>query len=235
MMTAQAKKPSGVVFVLNCFVIILIFGLPIVLLGGNWLWLEGWLFGLWLVAMVLSNYVYLYRYDPALLAERSKRPGSDNQKGWDKYLSIVILVLALAWLILIPLDAQRFHWSPDFPVWLKALGGLALMPALYLIYRATVENTFLSAMVRIQTERKQHVIATGVYGFVRHPLYLGCMLMLCGAPLLLGSIAGLIIALGALLILAGRIMGEERMLVDELEGYGEYRRKVRYRLIPWIW
>jgi len=77
-----------------------------------------------------------------------------------------------------------------FPVLLKVLGGVALLPSLYLIYRATVENTFLSTLVRIQADRKQQVISTGVYGFVRHPLYLGCLLMLIGAPLLLGSIYG---------------------------------------------
>jgi hypothetical protein len=67
---------------------------------------------------------------------------------------------------------------------------VALVPALYLIYQATVENTYLSTLVRIQTDRNQHVISTGVYGFVRHPLYLGCLLMILGAPLLLGSLYG---------------------------------------------
>ncbi len=111
----------------------------------------------------------------------------------------------------------------------------AVVPALYLIFRATTDNTFLSARVRIQTERKQHVISTGVYGFVRHPLYLGCLLLMGGAPLLVGSVWGLIITLIGLVALIGRIVGEEKMLIDELEGYTEYKTKVRYRLIPFIW
>jgi protein-S-isoprenylcysteine O-methyltransferase Ste14 len=103
------------------------------------------------------------------------------------------------------------------------------------MFRATVENTFMSSLVRIQTDRKQRVISTGVYGFVRHPLYLGCVLMMFGAPLLLGSIFGLSISVLTVFVLAARIMGEEKMLVNELEGYEDYKKKVTYRLIPFVW
>ena len=222
-------------FIFSSLITILIFPVVILFLSGNWLWLEGWIFSLWFDVMVLSNMIYLYLHDPALLAERSKAPGSDNQKKWDKYLLTGAYLMALVWFIIMPLDAKRFGWSPYFPVWLKVLGGVALLPSLYLIYRATVENTFLSTLVRIQTDRKQQVISTGVYGFVRHPLYLGCLLMLLGAPLLLGSIYGLIIGLIALIVLVGRIIGEEKMLVNELEGYQDYKKKVTYRLITFVW
>lgn len=146
-----------------------------------------------------------------------------------------IAFLAILWFIIMPLDAERFGWSPDFPVWLKVLGGLALLPALYLIERTTMENTYLSTAVRIQSERKQQVISTGVYGFVRHPLYLGCVLMMLGAPLLLGSLYGLLISLVGVAVLVIRILGEERMLAEELEGYEAYKKKVTYRLIPLVW
>lgn len=234
-MATENKKITVGRFIFNSLITILIFPAVILFLSGNWLWLEGWIFSLWFDAMVLSNYVYLYLHDPALLAERSKMPGSDNQKQWDKYLVIVIYLMAIVWLIIMPLDTKKFGWSPYFPLWLKVLGGVALLPSLYLIYRATVENTFLSTLVRIQTDRKQYVISTGVYGFVRHPLYLGCLLMLFGAPLLLGSLYGLIIGLIGLMVLVGRIMGEEKMLVNELEGYEDYKKKVKYRLIPFVW
>lgn len=134
-----------------------------------------------------------------------------------------------------PLDAKRYGWTAYFPVCLKVLGGVALLPALYFLYRSTVENTFASTLVRMQKERKQHVISTGVYGFVRHPMYLGGLLMWLGAPLLLGSIYGLMISLILTPLVAFRIIGEEKMLVNELEGYEEYKKKVRYRLIPFVW
>ncbi len=222
-------------FIFSSLITILIFPAVILFLSGNGLWLEGWIFSLWFDAMVLSNMMYLYWKDPALLAERSKAPGSDNQKQWDKYLIIGIYLWALVWFIIMPLDAKRFGWSPLFPVWLKVLGGVALLPALYLIYQATVENTYLSTLVRIQTDRKQHVISTGVYGFVRHPLYLGCLLMTLGAPLLLGSLYGFIIGFIGVIAVVGRIIGEENMLVNELEGYEEYKKKVTYRLVPFVW
>jgi protein-S-isoprenylcysteine O-methyltransferase Ste14 len=222
-------------FIFNIVMTTLFFPAVTLLIAGTWQWIEGWIFGLWFSAMVLSNFVYLYLYDPDLLAERTKAPGSDNQKGWDKIVLIASMLLAVAWLVIMPLDAKRFGWSPSFPIWLKVLGGLLLAPALFLIFRATVENTFLSTMVRIQSERKQRVITTGVYGFVRHPLYLGCMMMILGAPILLGSTSGLVIGLIAIIILIGRIIGEEAMLVAELEGYAEYQKKVSYRLIPGIW
>jgi protein-S-isoprenylcysteine O-methyltransferase Ste14 len=234
-MAAESKKMSPVAFVLNLLTSALFFPAITLLLAGNWHWVEGWIFALWFDVMILFNLIYLYWKDPALLAERTKAPGSANQKSWDKYLMISIFAIALLWFIVLPLDAERFHWSPDFPIWLKILGDVALIPALYLIERATIDNTYLSAIVRLQRERKQHVITTGVYGFVRHPLYLGCALMMFGAPLLVGSVYGLIISLIGLLVLAGRIIGEEKMLVEELEGYEEYKKKVKYRLIPFIW
>ena len=143
--------------------------------------------------------------------------------------------MAIIWFVLMPLDAKRFGWSPAFPVWLKVIGGVALLPAIYLIYKATVENTYLSTLVRIQTDRKQQVISTGVYSFVRHPLYLGCFLMMLGAPLMLGSLYGLILCLISIPMIIGRIIGEEKMMVIELEGYKEYKKKIKYRLIPLIW
>lgn len=125
--------------------------------------------------------------------------------------------------------------SPAFPTWLKVVGALLLLPALYLIQRATMENTYLSTLVRIQDDRGHTVISTGVYGFVRHPLYLGCFLMMVGGPLLVGSVAGLLITALGTGGLVARIRGEERMLRTELQGYADYERNVPYRLIPYLW
>ncbi len=234
-MATKSNQMSAWKFWLNVVVGALFYPGAILLLAGDWLWAEGWLFGLWMDAMFVSIMIYMYRHDPALLAERAKAPGADNQKGWDKYLLSGIYVVAIIWLVLMPLDAKRFGWSPAFPIGLKVLGGVLLLPALYFLFQATAQNTFLSTRVRIQSERKQRVISTGVYGFVRHPLYLGCVLMMFGAPLLLGSVVGLVISVFAFFVLAGRIIGEEKMLVNELEGYEEYKQKVRYRLIPFVW
>jgi len=229
------KSKSKISQIVTSLIASLLFIVMILLLAGDWFWIEGWVFIIFWLAMTLSIGIYLSRYDPALLAERSKMPGSDNQKGWDKYYQSFAYLSLIVWVIIMPLDAKRYAWSPYFPGWLKVVGGVALLPALYFLFQSVATNTFASTMVRIQTERKQHVISTGVYGFVRHPMYLGNSFMLVGTPLMLGSIYGLIIGLIAIFFMAVRIIGEERMLVNELEGYEDYQKKVRYRLIPFVW
>jgi protein-S-isoprenylcysteine O-methyltransferase Ste14 len=134
-----------------------------------------------------------------------------------------------------PLDAKRFGWSPVFPLWLKAAGVAMLIGSAFLFFRSYTDNTFLSTLVRIQEERRQQVVSGGVYGFVRHPMYLGGILMFIGTPLLLGSVYGVLIGLALTLLLMARIVGEEAMLARNLDGYQDYMQKVRYRLFPFIW
>jgi protein-S-isoprenylcysteine O-methyltransferase Ste14 len=134
-----------------------------------------------------------------------------------------------------PLDAKRFGWSPAFPPWLNILGGPLLVGSFFLFFRSYTDNTFLSPLVRIQEDRMQRVVSTGVYGFVRHPMYLGAILMFVGAPLLLGSLYGIPAGIALIILLMARILGEEAMLIRDLEGYREYTRNVRYRLFPFIW
>ena len=216
-------------------VYILVFPVLILFLSGDWFWVEGWIFDIWFIIMCFSVIAYLYRSDPALLAERFKQPGTSNQKGWDKYFVIGLVIGFFAWIVIMPLDAKRFGWTGVIPVWLQVVGAILLLFSCFLFYRSYRDNTFLSPLVRIQKERKQKVITTGVYGFVRHPMYLGAVLLFAGTPLLLGSLYGLIVGFLMILLLAARIVGEEKMLVNELEGYEDYKKKVKYRLIPFIW
>jgi protein-S-isoprenylcysteine O-methyltransferase Ste14 len=216
-------------------VYVLIFPALLLLLSGSSRWIEGWLFSAWYGALCFTTILWLYRRDPALLAERYQRPGAGNQKGWDVYVVVGIAVGFVAWIVIIPLDAKRYAWSPGFPVWLKAVGCAALLASSFLFFRSYTDNTYLSPLVRIQRERKQQVVSTGVYGVVRHPMYLGGSLLFLGGPLLMGSRWGLGIGATMVLLLAGRIVGEEKMLGEELEGYAEYKKRVRSRLLPFVW
>ena len=233
MATEKNKLTAGRMILTAIY--ILIFPTLILFLSGDWLWVEGWIFNIWFIALCATTIIYLYRNDPALLAERYRRPGTANQKGWDKYVVYGLVLGFILWIVLMPLDAKRYGWSADFPLWLKILGGIGLLLSSFLFYRSYADNTFVSPLVRIQTERKQQVVSTGVYGFVRHPMYLGGILLFIGTPLLLGSIYGVLIGVVISFLLVARIVGEERMLVKELEGYADYRKKVKYRLIPFIW
>jgi protein-S-isoprenylcysteine O-methyltransferase Ste14 len=217
--------------------IITIFSVPalIFILAGDWFWIEGWIFSIWFIVLCVTSILYLYFKDPALLLERYNMPGKSNQKSWDEYVVYGISFGFLALFVITPLDAKRFGWTTYFPFWLKIAGCVFLIISFFFMYRSYTDNTYLSPLVRIQTERKQKVVTTGVYGFVRHPMYLGATMLFLGAPMLMGSMFGILIGVALILLLSGRIIGEEKMLLSELEGYEDYRKKVKYRLIPFIW
>ena len=134
-----------------------------------------------------------------------------------------------------PLDAKRFGWSPAFPLWLQFIGIGILSLSFLFFFRSYIDNPFLSPLVRVQAERRQTVVTQGVYRIVRHPMYLGGVLMFLGTPLLLGSVFGILIGLALTALLMARAVSEERLLIRELEGYAEFVEKVRYRLIPFVW
>ena len=217
------------------FLYILLFPALILLLSGDLFWLAGWIFCIWFVLLCFSTILYLYRKDPALLEERYKQPGAGNQEGWDRYVVYGLVIGFTFWIVIMPLDAKRFGWSPVFPIWVNILGGAGLAGSFFLFFRSYTDNTFLSPLVRIQEERGQQVVSTGVYGFVRHPMYLGGILMFVGSPLLLGSVYSVLAGLVLTILLMARILGEEKMLGRDLEGYREYTQTVRFRLIPYIW
>ncbi len=217
------------------FLYILIFPALILGLGGDWRWTAGWIFDAWFILLCAATIIYLALRDPALLAERFRKPGTGSQKGWDKYVVLGLVIGFAVWIAIMPLDAKRLGWSPAFPVWLMAAGGAGLLASSFFFYRAYRDNPFLSPLVRIQKERGHSVVSSGVYGVVRHPMYLGAVLLFVGTPVLLGSLYGLVAGLLLTVLLASRIIGEEKMLVKDLAGYIEYRQKVKFRLIPFIW
>jgi protein-S-isoprenylcysteine O-methyltransferase Ste14 len=233
-MSTPAPQLSLTTFVLTV-VWILLFPALLLLLGGNPRWAQGWVISIWFLALCFSTIAYLYIRDPGLLAERYRQPGSGQQVSWDRYVVVGLVVGFIVWILVMPLDAERFGWSPTFPVWPQGLGLLSLLGSAILFVRSYADNSFVSPLVRVQDERDQRVVSTGVYGFVRHPMYLGGILLFLGAPLLLGSVWGLAIGLGLSLLLVARIAGEERLLESELEGYAEYKARVRYRLVPHVW
>ncbi len=231
----QAVHPVSTLRLAGAALYIALWPALMFVLAGDARWLEGWAFAGWFLGLCATVIAWLWRKDPALLAERFRRPGSGGQKGGDQAVVYALAVGFAAWIAVMPLDARRFGWTPPLPVGLKVLGAALLAGSAFLLFRAFRDNTFLSPLVRVQTERRQRVVSSGVYGFVRHPMYLGAVLMFVGAPLLVGSAAGLGLGVAMTLLLASRIVMEERVLLGELEGYAEYRRTVRYRLIPRLW
>lgn len=202
--------------------------------AGTLAWPGAWAFLAIMAAGGLTISLWLARHDPALLAERLAPPIQREQKLWDKVFMSIILVLFCAWLVLMALDAGRFHWSTVPPV-AQAAGALCIVACLWAAFLTFRENTFAAPVVKIQKDRAQHAVTTGPYRYVRHPMYGGALLFFVGVPLLLGSWYGLAFAPLLVVALAIRIVMEERTLVAELPGYADYAARVRYRLIPGVW
>ena len=182
----------------------------------------------------LAMAYWMLRNNPALLAERMAPLIQRQQKTWDKILIVSLLVLWAAWFVIMGLDAMRYRWS-DMPLWTQALGALAIVISMYIIFLTMRANTFAAPVVKIQTERGHRVVSDGPYAIVRHPMYGGALLLIVGTPLLLGSWWGLAATPVIVLLLAARAVLEERTLARELEGYRDYASRVRYRLVPGVW
>ena len=219
---------------IGAFFYLLIFPAILLFLGGDWRWTEGWIYSILFYIMCSANLLYLHFKDPALLKERFGSPVQKEQKPWDKVLLILFFIEFLVCFAIMPLDARRFHWSPEFPLWIRVAGALLLAVALFMVFEALRENTFAAPVVKMQKERGQKVISTGMYGVVRHPMYAGAVLLFISTPLLLGSIYGLALGLLLIVTIAARSVGEEAMLKQELEGYRDYMKKVKWRIIPLV-
>jgi len=191
---------------------------------------QGWLYvATWI--LVGSTYtVYVARHDPALLKRRTEAGVAHEREPAQK---IIISFLYVAFLLLVtlpPLDF-RFGWS-RMPWYGSVLGDALIGLSFYVFYLVAKVNTYAAANVRV--EEGQHVISTGAYAIVRHPMYLGALFLVVGTPIALGSAWSLLVVLLFLPILYFRITNEEKVLKRDLRGYEEYTRTVRYRLIPGI-
>jgi protein-S-isoprenylcysteine O-methyltransferase Ste14 len=195
-------------------------------------WMRGWLLVLAFIVLTIPSVVYLRRTNPEIFFARSRF--HEGTKSWDKVLVAILLLSLAAELPIAALDAGRFRWS-HAALWVIVLGYVLLSAGYFISVWAYRVNKFAEPGVRIQTDRGQKVIDTGPYAIVRHPVYVGGLLLAVGIPLALGSFWALVpAAVGSLTILV-RIAWEEQTLREELAGYNDYASRVRYRLIPGIW
>jgi protein-S-isoprenylcysteine O-methyltransferase Ste14 len=209
-------------------------GLLLFSVAGNWQWEQAWAFLAIFAVGSIAFSVWLLRRDPALLASRLGPLVQRGQPIWDRVFLLTFVLIWCGWLVVMALDAQRWHRS-DMPPSLNIVGGALVIAgflATVLVFR---ENSFAAPVIRVQAERGQRVIDTGPYAFVRHPMYAAAVLYLAGMPLLLGSWYGLLIVPLMIAGMAPRAVFEERLLKRELPGYADYMTRVRYRLIPGVW
>ena len=225
----DARRIAGVVF--N----VVIFGVLLFGAAGTIGWWRAWIFlGVVLIATVLTM-VTAFRSNEELLNERFKPPVQKDQPLADKIILIVFVALFFCLVVMIPLDVFRWHWLPGPGVFISVIGLVLFAAGWWLIAISMKANPFAAPVVKYQAERQQSVVATGPYRLVRHPMYAGGLLIMIGMPLWLGSYTAALFAGLPIIALAIRIVFEERFLKRELNGYGDYTARVRYRMVPLVW
>jgi protein-S-isoprenylcysteine O-methyltransferase Ste14 len=208
-----------------------IVGALVFLVAGTLRYAEAWIFLGTFFGASLSITIYLMRLDPKLLERRVRAGPVAEQRPRQRTIQRLASAAFLAILAVPALD-HRLGWSRvGFPVAvagdvLVALGFLVV----FLVFR---ENSYASAVIEVGAEQK--LIDTGPYALVRHPMYAGALVLLAGIPLALGSLWGLLVLAPFSAVIAWRLVDEEAFLVQQLPGYSAYRRKTRYRLIPFVW
>ena len=189
---------------------------------------KGWLFmGILFVPMFLAGIVMMVK-SPELLRKRL----SAKEKQGDQSLVIKLSGLMFVVGFILAGLSHRFGWLP-MPDWVSYTAAVVFLAA-YLMYAEVLrENSYLSRTIEVQEGQK--VIDTGLYGIVRHPMYSATVLLFLAMPLVLGSIISFFVFLLYPILIAFRIKGEEKLLEAELPGYSEYKKKVKYHLLPFVW
>jgi protein-S-isoprenylcysteine O-methyltransferase Ste14 len=192
---------------------------------------QGWAYIATLVICSGAYTVYLARHDPALLKRRTEGGISHEKERTQKVVMAFLYPICVALVVIPPLDV-RFGWS-KVPWFVCVSGDALVIVSFYLFYLVSKVNTYAAANIRV--EEGQKVISTGMYEFVRHPMYFAALFLLIGTSLALGSCWTLLLIPMSLPVLVARILNEEKVLKRDLPGYGEYQKKVTRRLIPLVW
>lgn len=200
--------------------------------AGRMDWWPAWAaIAVWLAWFAAVD-ILLVRFNPDLMAERLSPP--KGAKAWDRAILSLLRLAQLARYILAGLD-QRYAWAGDFPLAAQIAALVVCVLAYALLVWAMASNKFFSQVVRIQSERGHAVAASGPYRYVRHPAYVGMLLFELGMGTLLDSRWALIVSGFCAALILLRTALEDRTLQVELNGYADYARQVRYRLLPGIW
>ena len=200
--------------------------------AGHIIYWQGWLYTAMTIIMLVFSFLSI-KNNPELINERLN-PGKGT-KSWDKVYWIVSTPLFFIMMIISCLDAGRFRWSPELPSWVYGAAIIIYLAGNAIFIQARRANRFFSTVVRIQSDRGQEVCQIGPYRYVRHPGYLGGFLFTAVTPLLFGSLWGLILVSITVVLMIIRTNLEDKTLEEELKGYKEYKGKVKYKVIPYIW
>jgi protein-S-isoprenylcysteine O-methyltransferase Ste14 len=208
-----------------------VLALLIFLPAGSLRFWQGWLFWIVFLALVLWITLYFLKYDPHLIEGRIEAGHVAEQQKSQKVIQAIAGALAIA-LVIVPGLDYRFHGS-SVPAAIVLIADALVVISFVIVFIVFRENSFAAGTIKVETE--QRVISTGLYRYVRHPMYAGAAIGILAAPVALGSIWGVLIGIALNAVIVVRLLNEERYLSANLPGYDTYRREVRYRLVPMVW
>jgi protein-S-isoprenylcysteine O-methyltransferase Ste14 len=192
---------------------------------------QAWVFLIVFFVTVSVITLYLMKKDPKLLERRVKAGPVAEKQISQKIIQSLASLAFISIFVLSAID-YRFKWS-SVPIYIIVAGDIIVFLGLIIVFFVFRENTFTSAIIEVDI--KQKVISTGPYRQLRHPMYTGAIIMLLGVPLSLGSWWGILTVIPLMLVIIPRLLDEEKFLTKNLPGYSDYKKEVRYRLIPFIW
>ncbi|SFV04740.1 methyltransferase family protein [Butyrivibrio sp. INlla21] len=217
-MQAITKVLSGIILV----------GLLLFLPAGSFSYWNGWLLiGILFIPMIVAGF-FMMKKSPELL---QKRLNAKEEQSEQKAVVVLSGVMFIASFIVAGLNF-RFGWIV-LPNWIVYAAAVVFLLGYILYAEVLRENAYLSRTVEVQENQK--VIDNGLYGIVRHPMYMSTFLLFLSMPLVLGSVISFVIMLVYIPIISKRIRNEEQVLENGLEGYSDYKKRVKYKVIPWVW
>jgi protein-S-isoprenylcysteine O-methyltransferase Ste14 len=226
---AQPEMKSLIKKIITRFSLVPIVLLLLILIpAGTLIYWQVYLYITILVVPMIFVLFYFLKNDPLFLERRTKAKEKEKEQ---IIIQIVFSFIFLSGFVIPGFD-KRFGWS-DVPIYIVIIADIVILLGYLLIFFVFKQNSYASRIVEV--EKNQKVISTGLYGFVRHPMYIGVIIMFVPTPIALGSYWGLIPMTTIPIALVFRIINEEKVLSKDLPGYKDYCQKTRYRLIPHVW
>jgi protein-S-isoprenylcysteine O-methyltransferase Ste14 len=220
-----SKTVSGFLFLM------IIMGALLFIPAGTVYYMQAWLYLLTFAVSTILITIYLFKNDPKLLEKRVNAGAAAEKEQSQKVIQAIAGVFFCLIYVVAGLD-YRFHWS-RISEFISILANAFVLLGFFIVFLVFKENSYTSAIIEVDKEQK--VISTGMYAVVRHPMYFGAILMLIFSSVALGSYWALLCVAALTVSIIARLLNEEKFLSENLSGYDEYCKKVRYHLIPFIW
>ena len=210
---------------------LVVFGLMVFWPAGTFDYWQGWVFIAVFAASTNLPSIYLLVKDPAALERRMRVGPAAETRPLQRVIHSILLLSMVAMIVVSALDFH-FGWS-SVPAPICLVGDVVVAAGLLFSMLVVIQNGYASTNITV--ESGQELVSTGVYSIVRHPMYLGIVVLMIGTPLALGSFWGLVFVVPGLILLPVRIVDEEKVLTAELAGYPDYTQQVHHRLVPFLW